>query len=151
MSVGYQSLERTENQWIVYKTENFQNYRKLLNPQVSTKPHMKVLIKGSIHVLINSLKCVVKFMVMRLSFSSDFSDTNTSREYAIPDMIRSSVIVNIPPPPPPPPRRPQMYGVNPSFAGPSGAGPSQYYTISEVPNIQVCMASNFLLNVVNCV
>ena len=78
-----------------------------------------------------------------VSCSSDFSDTNTSREYAIPDMIRSSVIVNIPPPPPPPPRRPQMYGVNPSFAGPSG-GPSQYYTISEVPNIQVYMASNFL-------
>ena len=52
-------------------------------------------------------------------------------------MTKSSVIVNIPPPPPPPPRRPHnIYGVNPAFPiNTQGA----YYTISDMPNLQVSM------------
>lgn len=70
--------------------------------------------------------------------SSIFPDTNTSREYAVPDMTKSSVIVNIPPPPPPP-RRPNIYGVNPSMTL-AGSGP--YYTISDIPNIQGVSGNN---------
>ena len=68
-----------------------------------------------------------------------FSDTNTSREYAVPDMSKSSVIVNIPPPPPPPPRRPHnIYGVNPAV--PLNVAP--YCATNDVPNIQGVSGNN---------
>ena len=62
-------------------------------------------------------------------------DTNTSREYAVPDITKSSVIVNIPPPPPPPRRPHTIYGLKPLNAG-------SYYSVSDVPNIQGVSGNN---------